>query len=97
MLYLQPVSTIILVLCPLIYTVVELSTLFIESTGSLSSLELSSSQLAGVDFKLQTFMDGSFFFFLAGLCGGSEDWQFSALNGTPVANDQLFCRRCSWT
>ena len=62
--YLLPVLTIILILCSLILTVMELSPLLRESTGSsLSSSELFSSQsVPGFEFKLQTFMGGFFSF-----------------------------------
>ena len=52
----------------LVCTVMELSTLFRERTGLLSSNELSSSQLVGLDLKLRTFMARAFFSFLADVC-----------------------------
>ena len=58
--YLLPVSTIVLIRCSLILTVMELSPLLRDSTGSsLSSSELFSSQsVPGFEFKLRTFMGG---------------------------------------
>ena len=62
--YLLPVSTIVLIRCSLILTVMELSPLLRDSTGSsLSSSELFSSQsVPGFEFKLRTSMGGFFSF-----------------------------------
>ena len=62
--HLLPVPTIILTLCLLILTEMELTPLLRESTGSsLSSSELFSSQFVpGFEFKLRAFM-GRFFSF----------------------------------
>ena len=93
--YLLPLSTIILILCSLILTVMELSPLLRESAGSsLSSSELFSRQsVPGFEFKLRTFMGGFFSFPFLPFLWSALDFERQTLCKCPTF--LLFHHICS--
>ena len=84
--YLLSLSTIILILCSLILTVMELSLLLRESTGSSLSLsELFSRQsVPGFEFKLRTFMGGFFSFPFLPFLWSAVDFERQTLYKCPT-------------
>ena len=93
--YLLPVSTIILILCSLILTVMELSPLLRESTGSslLSSELFSSQSVPGLELKLRTFMGGFFSFPFLPFLWSALDFEQQTLGKCPT----FFCSCYTWT